>query len=67
MDEKVVAIACNINKPCKIFSNILINKMVDENKKIDLDKVVSFNNEKGIFIYSLEILIQIILLKTNYI
>jgi len=41
--------------------------MIDEGKKIDFDKVVTFNKEKDIFIYSLEILIKIILLKSNYI
>ena len=41
--------------------------MIDEGKEIDFDKVASFNNEKDIFIYSLEILIKIILLKSNYI
>ena len=67
---------CNINKSCNLFSrrqycqqcvNILFNKMIDEGKNIDFDKVVTFKKEKDIFIYSLEILIKIILLKSNYI
>ena len=67
---------CNKNKSCYFFSrklyckeciNILFNKMIDDKENPDWDNVLSFNSKKEIFIFSLEILIKIILLKCNYI